>query len=248
MPQTPPILLLTRPEAASRRFLAELEAEGVAGFVPVISPLISILPVARLPDVAPDMGLIFTSANAVRVWASLDGGVRRPCYTVGAATAKAAVSAGFEPVSADGNAADLVTLIRAEAPARPLVHLRGIHTRGSVAERLRAAGLDVREAAIYDQPAQELSAEARAALDGERPVVLPLFSPRSAVQFARTPQGAAPLFVAAMSADVSEPLKDIYLTRLDILPRPDGALMRMAVRDLLNVAGTLVVSRGSVKG
>ncbi|MBN9886155.1 uroporphyrinogen-III synthase [Salipiger abyssi] len=248
MAPPPPILLLTRPEPASRRFLAEIEAQGITGFGTVISPLIGIETTGPLPEMAGIRGAIFTSANGVRAYRALGGPVLPRCYTVGETTARAAAEAGFAPKSAGGNAGDLVAMIAAEAPEGPLLHLRGTHSRGQVAERLCQTGVATREAVIYDQPAQELSAEAKAALDGETPVILPLFSARSAAQFAKAPPGRAPLIVAAMSGDVSAALEALYVTRLEIPARPDAAHMRAVVIGLLRDSGALVQPHGSVKG
>lgn len=248
MPPPEPILLLTRPEAASRRFLQALEGEGLSGVRTIISPLIGIEVTGPLPDLEGVGGAIFTSANGVRAYEALGGPVLPLCFTVGDATAEAARAAGFVPRSAAGDAAALVARIIDAAPQVPLVHFRATHARGAVAERLRAAGLAAREAVIYDQPAQELSAEAKAALQGDAPVIVPLFSPRSAAQFASGAGGGAPLIVAAMSRDVAAALEALYVTRLEILAQPDALQMRRAVIGLLTELGVLVKPRGSVKG
>ncbi|WP_417740722.1 uroporphyrinogen-III synthase [Salipiger sp.] len=248
MPPPEPILLLTRPEAASRQFLTAVEADGGRGFRSIISPLIGIEVTGPLPDLQGVGGVIFTSANGVRAYEALGGPVLPLCYTVGDATAEAARNAGFAPKIAAGDAASLVALILAEAPEVPLVHLRGTHARGAVAERLRAGGLSASEAVIYDQPAQELSAAAKAALQGDAPVIVPLFSPRSAAQFAGGAHGDAPLLVVAMSRDVAAALEALYVTRLEILARPDAKEMRRVVIDFLRDLGALVKPRGSVKG
>ncbi|MBY6004019.1 uroporphyrinogen-III synthase [Salipiger bermudensis] len=248
MAPSEPILLLTRPEAASRQFLSALEAEGVSGFKSIISPLIGIEVTGPLPDLEGIGGAIFTSANGVRAYAALGGPVLPLCFTVGDATAEAARAAGFAPRSAGGDAAALVDMVIEEAPGVPLVHLRGTHARGAVAERLRAAGLVATDAVIYDQPAQELSAGAKAALQGDVPVIVPLFSSRSAAQFARGGGGGAPLIVAAMSGDVAAALEALYVTRLEILAQPDAKAMKRAVIGLLTDLGALVKPRGSVKG
>lgn len=60
------------------------------------------------------------------------------------------------------------------------MHLHGEHTRGDVAARLRAAGLAVEARMVYRQVELPLSDTAHALLQGEAPVILPLFSPRSA--------------------------------------------------------------------
>lgn len=248
MADAPPILLMTRPEAASRRFLAELAEEGVSGFTPLISPLMRIETTGPLPDLTDVRGAIFTSVNGVRAYQELGGPILPFCYTVGESTARAARKMGFAPRSAGGNADALVGMITRESPEGVLIHLRGTHARGDVAGRLTRAGIRTREAVIYDQPAQELSAGAKAVLDGDVPVILPLFSPRSASQFACAPQGTAPLIVAAMSRDVSAALEALYVTRLEIPSRPEAAQMRSVVIGLLKDAGALVEPRGSVKG
>lgn len=247
MPQ--PILLLTRPEPASRRFLDAVD-QRLSGFASIISPVITIAPRGPLPDTGAAMGAIFTSANGVRAWQALGGAPLALCYTVGDATAQAARAAGFAPQSAQGNADALVAMILADAPQGALIHLRGTHSRGDVAARLASQGLRVTEAVIYDQPAQELSAKAQQALGGEASVILPLFSVRSAAQFARTAQiapGGAPLIVAAISAEVADALGALYVKRLEILAQPDAEHMQDAVIALLRDSGALVKRHRSVK-
>ncbi|MBU2959669.1 uroporphyrinogen-III synthase [Citreicella sp. C3M06] len=241
-----PILLLTRPEPAARRFLAAV-SERVEGFHPILSPLLRIEPHGPLPQ-TDAVGAIFTSANGVAAWQALGGAPLPLCYTVGDATARAARAAGFAPISAQGNADALVALIRAQAPRGPLIHLRGTHSRGDVARRLTDAGIPVREAVIYDQPAQELSAEALMALSGQAPVILPLFSARTAQQVAQTPAGRAPLIVAAISPEVADALGALYVQRLEIPARADAEHMQAVVIGLLKDSGALVKRHGSVEG
>ncbi len=244
-----PILLLTRPEPASCRFLDGIAAR-LHGFDAIISPAISIVPRGPLPDTGGAETAIFTSANGVRAWQALGGAPLGRCYTVGDATARAASAAGFTPKSAQGNADALVAMIRADAPTGGLIHLRGAHARGDVAARLARHGLRATEAVIYDQPAQELSDKARAALCGPASVVVPLFSQRSADQFARTAQGlpgGAPLAVAAISAEVADALGALYVEVLEIPAQPDAEHMQRAVIGLLKDRGALVKRHGSVK-
>ncbi|EIE50131.1 uroporphyrinogen-III synthase [Salipiger aestuarii] len=247
MPQ--PILLLTRPDPASRRFLGGIE-QRLHGFSTIVSPVIAIQPRGPLPETGDAVGAVFTSANGVRAWQALGGAPLPLCYTVGDATAQAARAAGFAPQSAQGDADALVAMIAADAPQGRLIHLRGAHARGDVAARLAQRGLRATEAVIYDQPTQELSAQAQQALGGNSPVILPLFSVRSAAQFARTAQigpRRAPLIVAAISAEVAEALGALYVNRLEIPARPDAEHMQDAVIGLLKDLGALVKRHKSVK-
>lgn len=177
------VLLLTRPEADSHRFAALLP-----DWQAVISPILRIEVVAhdaaRLHDAA---GLVFTSAHAV---ASAGAGRGRLALCVGGHTAAVARQAGFAVQQGNGFAESLLPLIAAADV--PLIHPHGRH----LAKRLPVDGM-----VVYDQIAQPLNADARAALAGDAPVVAPLFSPRSARLLADAVRDAnAPLWPVAISA------------------------------------------------
>lgn len=225
-----PILLMTRPEAQSRAFAEALGRDG-EDFRLLVSPLIGISFCGSLPDMAPFAGLVFTSANGVAAYREL-GGPKRPCFTVGDATARAARAAGFEATSAEGTVEDLIALLKARRPAAPLLHVRGRHSRGDLAGRLSADGLPVRALVAYDQPAQPPSAAARAALAGRQTVLAPVFSPRSAALFSQL-SVQAPLVVAAMSEAVAKALLPLHKQDLKTAARPDSDAMRELVAGLL---------------
>ncbi|SDH37199.1 uroporphyrinogen-III synthase [Alloyangia pacifica] len=250
MPVSQPFLLLTRPRAASERFAAELAGAGVTGFVPLVSPLIEIETTGPLPEMAGITGLVFTSANGVRAYTELGGPVLPLCYAVGEATARAARDAGLAPRVAQGDAETLLALVLSERPGGRLLHLRGTHARGDLAARLTSAGQPCAEVVVYDQPTRPLCAAAISALRGQIPVVVPLFSPRSARIFAvaaRNVNATAPLFAAYMSAEVEAALSDLYVHDSEIVLRPDAGLMRKSVEKLLECARSLVDRGGSVK-
>lgn len=177
-----PVLLLTRPAADSRRFAAMLP-----GWQAVISPILDIVPVGHDRDAlrtAP--GLVFTSAHAVP-WAGPGRG--RLAICVGGRTAEVAQAAGFAVQTGNGFAESLLPLI---AIARvPLIHPHGRHL---------ARALPVPGMVVYDQQARPLNDAALRVLAGDAPVVLPLFSPRSARLAADAATGAqAPLWPVAIS-------------------------------------------------
>ncbi|ETX29570.1 uroporphyrinogen-III synthase [Roseivivax isoporae] len=241
-----PVLLLTRPEEASLRFLAELsDLAGLPAFRPVLSPLLEIAVTGPLPDMSDAPLPVFTSAQGVSAFTALGGRAGGPCYAVGDATARAAGNAGFAPRSAGGDAAALVARILADRPDRPLLHLHGTHVRGDVAGALSAAGLPARAAAIYDQRERAPAAEARAALDGSVPVVAPLFSPRTAAALARAAPFRAPVLVAAMSPAVAEAVRPAQPDAVTICKEPTGPCLRAKVHDLLLRAAALEGGRGA---
>ena len=230
MSKATPILLMTRPSAASQGFVDKLTGT----FSLIMSPLIGISFVGALPDMAGYHGLIFTSVHGVDAYVRA-GGPRLPAYTVGQTTARAAQDAGFAAQSADGNADDLVAMLGRVQGAGPLLHVRGVHGAGNVAQRLTAAGLTAHEVVMYDQPEIPLTEPACLALTGETPVIAPVFSPRTAELLAQNPI-KAPLLVAAMSEAVAKPLLGLHKTELMIAKRPESPAMVTLVTELLERA------------
>ncbi|SIS51382.1 uroporphyrinogen-III synthase [Roseivivax lentus] len=234
-----PILLLTRPEAAAQAFAEELTSEGIRPETCIVSPLIEISFLPHVPRMDRYQGLIFTSANGVAAYRAAGGPFRETCFTVGDATAAAARDAGLHPISADGAASDLIALIAEAKPAAPLLHLRGEHSRGAVAETLSSAGIETDSAVLYTQNLVPLSAEARGFLAGAVPVVAPFFSPRTARAFAEHGPFDAPLYLAAMSEAVADPLAGLGARALERAAHPNGTALRRTVKGLWRKAQSL---------
>jgi uroporphyrinogen-III synthase len=226
-----PSVLLTRPPGQGARFAAELQAR----FGPLIlveSPLIvpDFLPATLPPH--PFAGVIFTSETGVEA-------ARRlrlppvPAFCVGPRTAAAAQAAGFAAEVLGGDAEGLVAALLARRPVGALLHLHGEDTRGAVAGRLAAAGLQVTGLAVYAQRPQPLSPQAQALLAAGRPVLVPLFSPRTAALFGDAARAAAaPLWVAALSPAVLGALA-IPSARQAVAVRPEVPALLDAIATLL---------------
>ncbi len=237
-------LLMTRAEDASRRFVQRLPGQLRARLRVVTSPLIGVAPVAGTLDPAPARGIIFTSGNGVAVASSLTRRRDIPCFCVGRATTEAARDAGWKAACAGRTADELVADLSARRPAAPLLHLRGKHARGNIATRLTAAGVETHEQVIYDQHLLALNARARAALAGTEPVIVPLFSPRTARHFASLCRARAPLYIAAMSKAVAEPLVSLGPSALDVADIPEAQAMAEAVARLARRAGRVAGPSG----
>ncbi|MEQ3643218.1 MAG: uroporphyrinogen-III synthase [Paracoccus sp. (in: a-proteobacteria)] len=215
MPPAPrPILLMTRPGDDSERTAARIGADVI------VAPILQIVPVdhdgAALAQVP---GLVFTSAHAV---ASAGPGRGRPAICVGERTGQVARDAGFAVIQGAGTADSLVPLIAA-SPV-PLVHPHGRH----LAQRLAVPGV-----VVYDQQPQPLTARARAALMGARPVVVPVYSPRSARLLAGMAAGArAPLWLVAIS-DAAAAAWTAPAARRAVADQPSGRAMDAAIRAML---------------
>ncbi|MEM9855164.1 MAG: uroporphyrinogen-III synthase [Pseudomonadota bacterium] len=201
MTQPAPLCLLTRPAPESARLAARLG--NAFGLKSVLSPLIDIEPVNAAVDFAGYRGVIVTSSKAAERVAALGAPRGMPVFAVGRKTAAVAARFGFKADAAGGDAEALISHVEALRPEGPLLHLRGDHSRGDVARRLTSAGLPCHEAVIYRQKARQLSKEAGALLAGKNPVILPLFSPRTAAVFEPNVAPNAPLFPVALSAAVA---------------------------------------------
>ncbi len=225
-----PAILLTRPAGQSAGFAALLQARLPAATI-VISPLLA--PRYLNPSL-PDRGwaaLIFTSQSAVRSEQLLTPPPNLPrlAYCVGDHTAQMAREAGFEPLSASGDSANLAALITRHPPHGPLLYLHGRETTDDLAAALTLAGIEVHSAVTYAQDAQPLSDAAAHLLYEPHPVIVPIFSPRSGALFAaecRHIMATAPLILIAISPAAARTcdIGDIIVAK-----RPDADAMLDAI-------------------
>ncbi len=216
---------MTRPQDAARRFVAMLPTALTAGHQVIYSPLISMMPLGQGIDLGGSEAVIFTSANGVSVAAETLATTGMPAYCLGQRTTSKARDAGWKAEFCGKTADELVTELLQRRPAGRLLHLRGEHSRGNVAERLNTAGLICREQVIYSQPLLTLTAEALAVLSASGDIVVPLFSPRTARQFADLCPNDANIHLIAMSEAVAEPLKLLNYKDLNVCKEPDVQAM-----------------------
>ena len=229
-----PTILVTRP-APDGALTAKALAKAT-GLNVVESPLLEIRTLGPLPDMAGIRELIFTSRNGVRAYADLQGPAL-PAICVGEATAEAAREIGLDARALGGESDALIEAVRDAAPAGPLLHLRGEVARGEVAARLTKAGIETREAVIYQQSLLNLTAEARALLDARKPVIVPLYSPRTAARLAEIADNPrAPLHLIAMSGAVAKAASALHAENRTIAEAPDaGAMIRAILATLRRV-------------
>lgn len=204
MDDTQPTLLLTRPAAQSAEFVAMCEAKTGFRLPVVLSPLMEIEPLGDAPDPAQSGALIFTSSNGLRILAeqyNLHGCL---AYCVGTRTTELARSKGLNAFEAGRNVEELTAYLAGVVQTGHLLHIRGVHTRGNLTGRLQDIGIPIDEAVIYDQVSRPLTQAAQALLSGRSPVVVPVFSPRSATLLRKSASITAPLTVIAMSSAIAK--------------------------------------------
>lgn len=234
-----PLLLIIRPEPGAGQFAAAVEARHPGQAQMLFAPVMEIVQTGAVPDLSDIRTLVFTSQNGVFGYAA--GTDRRdiPCYTVGDTTKEAAEAAGIQAVSASGAADDLLALMLADNVRGPVLHLHGEHMAADVAQELRDAGVEARDAVLYAQRPRPLSDAARAALTGQVPVILPLFSPRSARLLVADTMPTCPLVPLAISAAAVAALPESLAKAALVAARPDGASMLALMADALTMAKRL---------
>jgi uroporphyrinogen-III synthase len=234
---SPPVILITRPEAQGRALARRL---GLKGWAPVLCALTVLRPLRAPIDLSGLAGLVFTSANAVRA-ADLPPEARAlPAWCVGPATAAAARDAGFAPRVGPSDAAALAAMIVAARPDGPLLHLRGVHGTDGLRQTLTKAGVALRDTEVYEMVALDRIAPpaADALLSGEVRAAA-FYSPRTAQVFAdriaAQPDLGAGLHrvaAAAISTTTARILAGLGFAQVLTAALPDGDAMDGAIARL----------------
>ncbi|GFE49391.1 uroporphyrinogen III methyltransferase [Roseobacter cerasinus] len=223
-------LLLTRPAAANARFADQLTEPLRRRCTLVESPLLEIVQVDVDYKVGPEDAVIFTSSAAIPL---VPPGQDRRAFCVGEATTATAHQAGWHAIFCGETSEALVAFLGAYPLRARMWHLAGRHTRGHIAERLISTGLDVTRVTVYDQELVSLNDAARTLLRGNDPVLVPLFSPRTASHFAQNLVKPQALHILALSPAVAEPLKRLDAQTLEIAENPTAEAMIRSLEKLV---------------
>lgn len=186
LPASYPILV-TRAEPGARETFERLrERQLNACLAPMLS--LKLRADELLPSMADVSGLVFTSANGVRVFANQCPDRALPAWCVGPATAMAARDAGFSAIhESAGNAEDLANYIARHATpdSRPLLHVANAAATGSLQRRLKAHGFSVIFTPLYEmQPAAHLSQDVADQLRHAETGIVLIHSAKGAAAFA----------------------------------------------------------------
>ena len=180
-------IIITRAEPGASETEARLRALGLT---PIVAPMLSLQPRhdQDLPDLSTIAGLVFTSANGVRVFASRSQERTLPAWCVGPTTAQAAHTAGFQSVlESSGNAVDLAHFIsKHKSPeAAPLLHVANGAAAGTLKSTLEADGHEVLFAPLYDmKPAASWPSAIDQLMAQQAPAIVLIHSQKGAEAFA----------------------------------------------------------------
>ena len=238
MQTMPPILVVTRPEAAGQAFIKKMRQASSTVFVPLLSPGLRIVPLdASIPSSLDHV--VFTSQNGVAQAARLNVPKTAHAWCVGESTASAARQLGFEITQGGGDASQLLNLLLDQRLAGKIAHIRGKHTRGDFAQILQGAGQQCVDVYAYDQIVNPPSSELKSALLGEQPLVVPLFSARSGLTLTYE-SWRAPVHVVAMSSYVADAATDWGVDTVQIAEAPtEDAMIRQTCTTLFHLSQSL---------
>ncbi|NDR57610.1 uroporphyrinogen-III synthase [Aliiruegeria sabulilitoris] len=228
-------LLLTRPEAACRRFSRQVE-ETIGKFArTVIAPLFEIVPVEIASPPRLHEEIAFTSENGVRALSQQQKARGRPAWCVGARTAEMARAEGYSVRMTRPTVASLTTALIEEAAGIAIVHVTGQHRRGNLAETLREAGRTSRTLVAYDQRALTLRPDVLNILKKNVDIIAPVFSPRSANLLSQAAeQRSAHVHVVAISEATAKAWVARPGERVLIAASPDASGILSAMGSLFD--------------
>ncbi|MEM7005773.1 MAG: uroporphyrinogen-III synthase [Pseudomonadota bacterium] len=233
-------VIVTRADPGARETSRRLKANGIRA---ISSPMLELartkVDLPKLDDVA---GLLFTSANGIRFFASLSSRRDIPAWCVGPATYAAAQDGGFKTShNADGDGATLAKYVTRQAnpESGKLLHIANSAAAGDVAEYLRCQGFDVLFAPLYEAvPAASLNEDAIAALQREQPALVAIHSAKGAMAFAKATNGIDFRLHAAVtvSEKAALPLSDLNFAQIASASEPNEDAL---LETIISVVATL---------
>lgn len=199
-------IIVTRAEPGASETVQRLHQLGYAA---VRAPALTLHPRTdiALPPASTISGLVFTSANGVRAYASQRDDRTIASWCVGPATAYAAKQEGFSTVhESAGNAIDLAGFIasRSAPTDTPLLHVANAAAAGNLKRELESLGFAVQFAPLYEmRPAGHVPSVVTDLVEQNRPAIVLVHSAKGASAFASLIESHG-LDIAALVA-ISEP-------------------------------------------
>lgn len=218
---TPKTLVLTRPAESSLRILNQIKAMVGHEQNVLIAPVIKIVATQDWPDLSEYTSVIATSANAIQ--GPLHG---KPVFCVGARTSEAVREAGGDVRHCALDAEALTAWLQAQPDFGPAMYLRGSHVATDLVDVMRGHPSEIVAHEVYRQEQHALTDEAIQLLEGERPAILPLYSPRSARLVGEgIAQAGSNLHVIAISDAVAEIWQRVTGGTCEVADLPTGEAM-----------------------
>ena len=224
------ILLLTRPLGGNERFCLKIKHLLYSCEI-LDNPIQKIDFLPSLSKVNKNSVLIFTSANGLRV-AKKHNLINKKCFVVGANTKKIAVSFGYDVLGFSKDQENLLKLIKSKKPTESMVHIRGKHTVGNLCNALKRNQFSCLDIIGYNQEPLKIKKQNLQKIHSGRPVILPIFSSRSA-ELLQSNLDLTGFNVIAISEAVAKIVTGVELGELVISKKPDLNSMQEATLAIL---------------
>ena len=230
-------ILLTRPRDQALGFAEALVKLGVIPKNILIDPIQKIEGVEVSYDFTSVRALLITSANAVAYLPADLIGSNLPTFCVGKATTRAALKRGLMAQHLAATAQGLCNVLSAQVPRGLLLHLRGTHTSLDFEVHFWDTPIEAQNLIIYRQTTQELGFETYKLLRGVDPIILPVFSPRSARLLCELDLNWALHTSVVISEEVADPCRAAGFGEVIVSAEPTAASMLGALIPLLVAKG-----------
>jgi uroporphyrinogen-III synthase len=224
------ILLLTRPLGGNERFCLKIKHLLYSCEI-LDNPIQKIDFLPSLSKVNKNSVLIFTSANGLRA-AKKHNLINKKCFVVGANTKKIAVSFGYDVLGFSKDQENLLKLIKSKKPTESMVHIRGKHTVGNLCDALKRNQFSCLDIIGYNQEPLKIKKQNLQKIHSGRPVILPIFSSRSA-ELLQSNLDLTGFNVIAISEAVAKIITGVELGELVISKKPDLNSMQEATLAIL---------------
>ena len=224
------ILLLTRPLGGNERFCLKIKHLLYSCEI-LDNPIQKIDFLPSLSKVNKNSVLIFTSANGLRA-AKKHNLINKKCFVVGANTKKIAVSFGYDVLGFSKDQENLLKLIKSKKPTESMVHIRGKHTVGNLCDALKRNQFSCLDIIGYNQEPLKIKKQNLQKIHSGRPVILPIFSSRSA-ELLQSNLDLTGFNVIAISEAVAKIVTGVELGELVISKKPDLNSMQEATLAIL---------------
>ena len=224
------ILLLTRPLGGNERFCLKIKHLLYSCEI-LDNPIQKIDFLPSLSKVNKNSVLIFTSANGLRA-AKKHNLINKKCFVVGANTKKIAVSFGYDVLGFSKDQENLLKLIKSKKPTESMVHIRGKHTVGNLCDTLKRNQFSCLDIIGYNQEPLKIKKQNLQKIHSGRPVILPIFSSRSA-ELLQSNLDLTGFNVIAISEAVAKIVTGVELGELVISKKPDLNSMQEATLAIL---------------
>ena len=224
------ILLLTRPLGGNERFCLKIKHLLYSCEI-LDNPIQRIDFLPSLSKVNKNSVLIFTSANGLRA-AKKHNLINKKCFVVGANTKKIAVSFGYDVLGFSKDQENLLKLVKSKKPTESMVHIRGKHTVGNLCDALKRNQFSCLDIIGYNQEPLKIKKQNLQKIHSGRPVILPIFSSRSA-ELLQSNLDLTGFNVIAISEAVAKIVTGVELGELVISKKPDLNSMQEATLAIL---------------